>query len=271
MRITRLGQGVDATGRLDPEAIERTLDVLREFRQAMDEHGVERVRMTATSAARDAGNRDEFFGAAEQIVGTRPELLSGDEEGRLASRRHRRARSGRRPVPGGRHRWRIDRVRRRHRPSPRRVSHRRRMRAAHREVPPPTRRPPRSCRRRHRRGVPQGSTTCCGSCRPPTRRSTFVGLAGTVTTVGRGRDGAGRVRPRPHPPLRLTRPRPRTCSARWPPSALADRIHNPGLEQAGPTSSSAAAACSSPSCGSLEFDELLVSEATSSTASSLPA
>ena len=84
MRITRLGKGVDATGRLDPEAIERTVAVLREFREVMDRFGVERVRMTATSAARDADNRDDFFDAAEAAVGVRPELLSGLEEGRLS-------------------------------------------------------------------------------------------------------------------------------------------------------------------------------------------
>jgi exopolyphosphatase/guanosine-5'-triphosphate,3'-diphosphate pyrophosphatase len=84
MRITRLGQGVDANGKLAPEAIERTLAVLREFRSAMDEYGVERVRITATSAARDADNRDDFFDAAEEVVGARPELLSGEEEGRLS-------------------------------------------------------------------------------------------------------------------------------------------------------------------------------------------
>ncbi|MHB8466047.1 MAG: Ppx/GppA phosphatase family protein [Acidimicrobiales bacterium] len=83
-RITRLGQGVDATGRLAPEAIQRTLDVLGEYRAAMDEHGVARVRMSATSAARDASNREEFFGPAAAIVGTAPELLSGTEEGRLS-------------------------------------------------------------------------------------------------------------------------------------------------------------------------------------------
>ena len=84
MRITRLGQGVDATGRLAPEAIERTATVLREYREVMDRHGVERVRITATSAARDAENRDEFFDVAESIVGARPELLPGREEGRLS-------------------------------------------------------------------------------------------------------------------------------------------------------------------------------------------
>jgi exopolyphosphatase/guanosine-5'-triphosphate,3'-diphosphate pyrophosphatase len=84
MRITRLGQGVDATGRLAPEAIERTVAVLREYRAEMDRLGVEKVRITATSAARDAENRDDFFDAAEAVIGVRPELLPGHEEGRLS-------------------------------------------------------------------------------------------------------------------------------------------------------------------------------------------
>jgi exopolyphosphatase / guanosine-5'-triphosphate,3'-diphosphate pyrophosphatase len=84
MRITRLGQGVDATGALAPEAVDRTIEVLREYRRVMDEHGVERVRMTATSAARDASNRDLFFDRATEVVGTPPELLSGEDEARLS-------------------------------------------------------------------------------------------------------------------------------------------------------------------------------------------
>jgi exopolyphosphatase/guanosine-5'-triphosphate,3'-diphosphate pyrophosphatase len=84
MRITRLGQGVDATGALEPRAIERTVAVLREYREVMDRHGVERIRMAATSASRDASNRDVFFDAARDALGVEPELLSGDEEGRLS-------------------------------------------------------------------------------------------------------------------------------------------------------------------------------------------
>jgi exopolyphosphatase / guanosine-5'-triphosphate,3'-diphosphate pyrophosphatase len=84
MRITRLGQGVDQHHRLVPEAIDRTVKVLDEYRQVMDRFGVERVRMTATSAARDATNREDFFAAAEAAVGVRPELLDGDDEGRLS-------------------------------------------------------------------------------------------------------------------------------------------------------------------------------------------
>ncbi len=82
--ITRLGRGVDATGQLAPEAIDATVDALRQYRSLMDEHGVEHVRMTATSAARDAANRDDFFDAAEAVVGVRPELLSGTEEAELS-------------------------------------------------------------------------------------------------------------------------------------------------------------------------------------------
>ena len=84
MVITRLGAGVDRTGQLDPSAVDRTLAVLRDYRSAMDEHGVERVRIAATSAARDARNRDAFFGPAAEIVGVEPELLGGEEEGRLS-------------------------------------------------------------------------------------------------------------------------------------------------------------------------------------------
>jgi exopolyphosphatase/guanosine-5'-triphosphate,3'-diphosphate pyrophosphatase len=84
--ITRLGQGVGASGRLAPEAVDRTLACLRDYREILDRHGVERVRVAATSASRDAANRDQFFDAVEALIGTRPELLSGDEEGRLSFR-----------------------------------------------------------------------------------------------------------------------------------------------------------------------------------------
>jgi exopolyphosphatase/guanosine-5'-triphosphate,3'-diphosphate pyrophosphatase len=82
-RITRLGQGVDRQRMLRPDAIARTVDVLRQYRRTIDELAVEKVRATATSASRDAQNRDDFFGPAEQALGVRPELLSGEEEARL--------------------------------------------------------------------------------------------------------------------------------------------------------------------------------------------
>jgi exopolyphosphatase/guanosine-5'-triphosphate,3'-diphosphate pyrophosphatase len=84
MRITRLGQGVDATGRLAPEALERTLGVLAEYRALMDAAGVVRGRLAATSAARDAANGPDFLAAASEITGLDAEILSGEEEGRLS-------------------------------------------------------------------------------------------------------------------------------------------------------------------------------------------
>ena len=84
--ITRLGRGVDAAGSLRADAVERTLECLRSYREIMDAHGVESVRATATSAARDAANRSEFLDQAEAIVGAPLEVLSGSEEAQLAFR-----------------------------------------------------------------------------------------------------------------------------------------------------------------------------------------
>ena len=84
MRITRLGQGVDQARVLAPEALERTFAVLREFRGLIDAHSVERARLIATSAVRDARNGDAFLVPAAEIVGVPAELLSGSEEGRLS-------------------------------------------------------------------------------------------------------------------------------------------------------------------------------------------
>jgi exopolyphosphatase / guanosine-5'-triphosphate,3'-diphosphate pyrophosphatase len=82
--ITRLGKGVDATGRLDPEAIERTVAALLRYKKSIDAHDVTAIRMTATSAARDASNSTDFFDAAEAAIGVRPELITGEEEGQLS-------------------------------------------------------------------------------------------------------------------------------------------------------------------------------------------
>src|SRR5260221_4762551 len=82
-QITRLGQGVNEARRLDPDAIARTVAVLREYHEVIRSLDAGRVRMTATSASRDATNRDEFFDPVEEILGLRPELLSGEEEASL--------------------------------------------------------------------------------------------------------------------------------------------------------------------------------------------
>lgn len=86
MRITRLGQGVDRTNTLAPDAIDRTVAVLAEYRRAMDAFDVGHIRMVATSAVRDADNGALFTAAAEAAVGVEPEVLSGTEEGTLAYR-----------------------------------------------------------------------------------------------------------------------------------------------------------------------------------------
>jgi exopolyphosphatase/guanosine-5'-triphosphate,3'-diphosphate pyrophosphatase len=82
--ITRLGAGVDGTRRLAPDAIERTLTAVRDYAEILATHGRPSVRVVATSAARDAANRDELFAAVAAIVGVAPELLPGTEEARLS-------------------------------------------------------------------------------------------------------------------------------------------------------------------------------------------
>src|SRR5918996_3639705 len=82
MNITRLGQGVDSTGRLSREALRRTLTTIADYVAACGEYGVGVLRVTGTSAVRDARNRDEFFSAVTQLTGRPPELLSGDQEAR---------------------------------------------------------------------------------------------------------------------------------------------------------------------------------------------
>ena len=84
--VTRLGRGVDASGRLDPAAVEETLACLRAYRSAMDRHRVERVRAVATSAARDAANRAEFLEAAGEAIGAPVELLTPAAEAALSFR-----------------------------------------------------------------------------------------------------------------------------------------------------------------------------------------
>jgi exopolyphosphatase/guanosine-5'-triphosphate,3'-diphosphate pyrophosphatase len=84
LEIVRLGQGVDRTGRLAPEAIERTRRVLAEYAGQVREAGVDRVRMVATSASRDAANRDDFRAMVLDTLGTEPEVITGEEEAALS-------------------------------------------------------------------------------------------------------------------------------------------------------------------------------------------
>ncbi len=84
MEIVRLGQGVDATGRLAAEALDRTFRMLREYAREIEALSARAVRMVATSATRDADNAAEFVRGVTAILGAPPEVLSGDQEARLA-------------------------------------------------------------------------------------------------------------------------------------------------------------------------------------------
>ena len=80
MVITRLGRGVDRTRRFDPGALARTLEVLGGYAATCDRLGVEAVRVVATSATRDARNREELAAGVRQRLGVAPEVLTGDQE-----------------------------------------------------------------------------------------------------------------------------------------------------------------------------------------------
>lgn len=84
MRVVRLGQDVDRTGRLDPAAIERTVEATREYVALAATLDAEVLRFCATSAARDADNAGDFLAAIEDVAGVAPEILSGDAEARAS-------------------------------------------------------------------------------------------------------------------------------------------------------------------------------------------
>jgi exopolyphosphatase / guanosine-5'-triphosphate,3'-diphosphate pyrophosphatase len=85
MTVTRLGAGVDRRGHLDDAALARTLETIGDYHQVWESHGVDgRVRIAATSAVRDAADRDRFFGGVRERTGVDAEVLSGEEEARLS-------------------------------------------------------------------------------------------------------------------------------------------------------------------------------------------
>jgi exopolyphosphatase / guanosine-5'-triphosphate,3'-diphosphate pyrophosphatase len=84
MEIVRLGQGVDQTGLLAPEALDRTMAVLRDYADIIARSGAQAARMVATSATRDAGNAAEFVRLVKKVLGVAPEVLTGEEEARLS-------------------------------------------------------------------------------------------------------------------------------------------------------------------------------------------
>lgn len=83
MTITRLGEGVGRRRALAREALQRTLATIADYAAACGEYEVERIRVTGTSAVRDARNRDEFFSGVRSLVGNDPELLTGEAEARV--------------------------------------------------------------------------------------------------------------------------------------------------------------------------------------------
>jgi exopolyphosphatase/guanosine-5'-triphosphate,3'-diphosphate pyrophosphatase len=84
MVITRLGQGVDRTGRIDPEALRRTTDVLARFCRRARALGAEHIRVAATSAVRDAKNREDFAAAVREHAGSELEIITGEQEAALS-------------------------------------------------------------------------------------------------------------------------------------------------------------------------------------------
>ncbi len=84
LRLTRLGQGVDATGEFHPDALARTFAACDDYAVILSTHGVQSVRFVATSAARDARNREEFFTGVRARLGVEAEVISGAEEARLS-------------------------------------------------------------------------------------------------------------------------------------------------------------------------------------------
>jgi len=99
MEVVRLGQGVDRTGRLAPEALERTLDASRRYAEICTDLGVERIRFVATSASRDAENRQDFVDGVHAALGVEPEVIGGEEEAALSFRGATGVLAGKHPGP----------------------------------------------------------------------------------------------------------------------------------------------------------------------------
>lgn len=86
LEVVRLGEGVDRTGRFSDAALARTLGATRRYAAQCAEHEVEKIRFVATSATRDAANRQVFMDSVHEIIGVRPEVIAGAEEAALSFR-----------------------------------------------------------------------------------------------------------------------------------------------------------------------------------------
>jgi exopolyphosphatase/guanosine-5'-triphosphate,3'-diphosphate pyrophosphatase len=84
MQVVRLGQGVDETNQFHPDALERTFAAVDLYAAELARRGVEKIRFCATSATRDATNRNIFIDGVKERLGIEPEVISGDEEARLS-------------------------------------------------------------------------------------------------------------------------------------------------------------------------------------------
>ena len=204
-----------------PAAIERTLSVLREYRRSMDAHGVSRARLVATSAVRDAGERrGVHVRASEAITGVHPEVLSGDEEGRLS---FAGATAHLPPSTDGRDRCSSSTSAGGRPSSPSDARARRRCRALEvvarsldigcvRVSERFSARPAEHARTWHGRVPAVTEEVVAAQGRPPAARTrrALVGLAGTVSTLACLEPGHRCLRPRPGPPRRA---RPGTTSS----------------------------------------------------------
>lgn len=99
MEVVRLGQGVDRTGRIAPDALERTLDAARRYAGICADLGAERIRFVATSATRDAENRADFVAGVRDALGVEPEVIAGAEEASLSFRGATSVLAGKHPGP----------------------------------------------------------------------------------------------------------------------------------------------------------------------------
>lgn len=99
MEVVRLGQGVDQTGRIAPDALDRTLAAAARYAEICSDLGVQRLRFVATSATRDADNRADFVAGVEAALGVTPEVIGGHEEAELSFRGAISTLGGRHPGP----------------------------------------------------------------------------------------------------------------------------------------------------------------------------
>ena len=212
----------------------RTLDALREFRPRLGRHRPSRrAGRWRPAHVATPPNRDEFFDAVAEVLGARPELLTGDEEGRLGyrGRPHRRWTDVRRnpvlvvDIGGGSTEFMIGGARAR-----RCDLDRRRRRSAHRAGAPLRPASPGRALQRHRLRVTDHLDDVLRELPAVAGAATIIGLGGTVKVAAAVELGLAGVRPGRWSTASSSRATPsRTCFARLATESLAERVHNPGL------------------------------------------